>query len=1402
MRNETKTIKSVLYKISFIWIFLILFCCFAVTVNADGPDNLTIPDLQPWVTAGEKDISFTIAKPENSEKLEVNVWYEGEGFEEENTKLFQKESTTGDIEVNIPKDSLRAGMFVFVNAKSWDNDNNETRTEKNFAVIGTTSDDISVAVSKNAVKVNERFTVTVTPKDALAMTEVQLYDSFELYDEGEPDDNGSFIRDMDYGEPGTFAIYARARIGESNEWITSEPVVVTVTSDGSVGAVTFTMSNTEAKRGETLTGTFKPSDHADMYWVKALTYDEESQEWVRFRHLGAWNKTAAEAFEVSFNTIELPEGKYRIIAGASGIGYEGRETWEASELIITITKPQQIPESGVLFNASKTTLVTMERYTLSAYCPEAKKLELYWYNVNDPNENNEDDPEVFEDTDSFIMEDEWRSSGKYEVFVRAYKDDSESYSESDKITITVTAPNGPLSITRPKALPSYVKTGENINFTVKKPANASELNVRAWDDSDEENDTPLFREESESDEISVNISKEKLKEGMIVTISAEAWGPGYNPDPQEWKIPVIAAPNNALQISIKNKTQDQLKNVLVNEQLEVCVEAVNMSKVQFFDGEDFWDPEDPDEDGKFTREIDFAEPGTFAIYARARIGESDDWITSEPVVITTTSNGPVGNFTFTMTDTEAVRGESLSGTFTESEHADTYWLKAVIDGDDEREWYLGDWDTAGDVSFNTMELPAGEYRIIAGAKAEGYTRYETWNQEALMITIADVNPPESGVLFNVNPNSVQTHEDFSLSAYAPDAERIEVFSRQIEGGNGSWSDEWYGDSFSDRHSFGNAGKYELFARAYFQDDSGQETSKDSDPVTITVTAPKGDLSLDLSGIPASWSTVSGADPLSFTVEKPENAAGLDVRVCYDTENGEKDLFNQEDGEDNVEVSIQKSKIPQDQDCLKVQVYAWGPGYNGVWKEHRIALYGETSNDVTVSVDENTVPVNKNITVTVAADNMTEVQLYDGYRFWNPENPDEDDKFTRSIDFGEPGVFAIYARARIGKSNEWITSAPVNVTVTSQGRVGAFTFTMNKKAATKGTTILGGFTTSAHASNYWYDVEKYNEDKHDWNFINSYDANSNHEIISLDTADLDPGNYRIIAKANAEGYEEYNTYNNPWTFVVAAPISRGIQVNWNDDSNKLNMRADIQATICNKNNETVVLGQVMLEDSKDWTDTVSNLDKYNADGTEAEYIWKFATPCKCYTSDEGTYNEENGLTTFTLTLKHDLVKTNAKDPTADAEGNIEYYTCKDCNKIFSDAGGKNEITLANTVIPRLSSVQVVEAMLNALPASVGLNDAAKVEQARKAYDALGADKDKISAEAVNKLTTAEGQISAARNSAADQAAVNAAIARINALPAQITTANEAAVNAARAAYDALTPAQKALVSGTVKSKLTT
>lgn len=47
--------------------------------------------------------------------------------------------------------------------------------------------------------------------------------------------------------------------------------------------------------------------------------------------------------------------------------------------------------------------------------------------------------------------------------------------------------------------------------------------------------------------------------------------------------------------------------------------------------------------------------------------------------------------------------------------------------------------------------------------------------------------------------------------------------------------------------------------------------------------------------------------------------------------------------------------------------------------------------------------------------------------------------------------------------------------------------------------------------------------------------------------------------------------------------------------------------------------------------------------------------------------------------HTMNKTEKKDETCTHDGNIEYYCCVSCGKLYSDSQGKNEITFESTKI---------------------------------------------------------------------------------------------------------------------------
>lgn len=111
------------------------------------------------------------------------------------------------------------------------------------------------------------------------------------------------------------------------------------------------------------------------------------------------------------------------------------------------------------------------------------------------------------------------------------------------------------------------------------------------------------------------------------------------------------------------------------------------------------------------------------------------------------------------------------------------------------------------------------------------------------------------------------------------------------------------------------------------------------------------------------------------------------------------------------------------------------------------------------------------------------------------------------------------------------------------------------------------------------------------------------------------------------------------------------------------------------------------------------------------------------------------------------------------------------------------------------------LINALPETVDIDDETDIEAARAAYNALTDDqKALVSAEVLALLTTAESSLGEAKAAAANQTAADTVAALITALSNTITLDDATAVTAAGQAYDALTPAQQALVSSELTTKL--
>ena len=77
-----------------------------------------------------------------------------------------------------------------------------------------------------------------------------------------------------------------------------------------------------------------------------------------------------------------------------------------------------------------------------------------------------------------------------------------------------------------------------------------------------------------------------------------------------------------------------------------------------------------------------------------------------------------------------------------------------------------------------------------------------------------------------------------------------------------------------------------------------------------------------------------------------------------------------------------------------------------------------------------------------------------------------------------------------------------------------------------------------------------------------------------------------------------------------------------------------------------------------------------------------TVCKKLFSDEAGTKEITQAGTVVAAAGHNLTKVAAADPSCEKTGNIEYWKCETCKKLFGDAEGSKEITEESTVVAAL------------------------------------------------------------------------------------------------------------------------
>ncbi len=1124
--------------------------------------------------------------------INVEIWLHARGY---NEKYIREE--------HIPVLLAEPSDQVCLTVKEFDEDSDEDK--------------------ELTIPVNKGFDVTLTAEKPIQAIRVDAGDHWWYErDEFGPDnwydswyENGNRIMhdtSGGYRRPGTYRFYAQVLLEDSEDWITSNVIQITAQQFGEVGPFKITMEPDTVIRGEDVTVTFTEAEYAEEYWPN-LWHDGEEEwdyDW-SWDWAGDWTDGKRTAV---LHTVGLPAGEYLISAEAAAEGRLGYCTDDrgrpALKLIVEDYPEEDLPASGILLQTDKTEIVTEEQVNISAYAPGAEWIEVYydwpdegwrtnswgrdyiqdrqgygragtyylmaraWYPVLDDNgellcetdENGEICYERDED-DNLLLDDDGNPRPMYQYY----------YRDSETITLTVAADStlNPITLAEP-VLPASLTAGRDLNFTITKPENAQRghvfVNVDDWDDEDNLFSREFDYEDEQQTGIPVFLSWDELSDrgihaGDSININVQAGAYGREGLDRNWKIPVVKEADEDVFISVEDESmvgEDGVINALVNQNVDLTVtasEGHEIQTVRFFGGYDFWDDEDPDEDGVFHAGPSYWEEGIYSVFAMVTFdswpedyeGEGDPrtWVYTDTLKIRTVKKGDVGSFTISLDQQEVNRGDKVKVTFTPAEYAEDYWIH------DDYDWYWEDEENRIAV-INTLGMGEGEYWIRGRASADGY---EGRDSSAVKLTVKPMEDVSEGdVILLTQEDTVALSQRLHTGVYAPGALRVGFLLdgepwHLDEDGNYCWGDGDCWTSYEDIwwEDAWEAGEHTLQGCAQFEED-GEWSYSDIQKVTVTC---KGILEFDRSTLPAN--ITAGSGDVSVTVKLPENAAAMNIQLHedyrVDPEDEEDDGWRRDEIDEWFDLTEDKViTIPAENltagHQIRIDFQAWAIGYGRAEDGQTIPVTPQTGEGAVLVLDEEEggftptegeegaydVLVNQNIVFRVrpAAEDqkLAAVRFFDGYGYWEEGKAmqpdldeydycfDENDHFFSIQRYGESETRRVFAEVLLEGSEEWFTTNAITIHAKATGKTGTYDFDFTRMdheiTVQRGDPVTLFFTESEYADNYWADAFS---DDEEWRSFNPRCSCSGTTVTML-TVNLPAGEYVVFGRAgnNAPGWQ--------------------------------------------------------------------------------------------------------------------------------------------------------------------------------------------------------------------------------------------------------------------------------------------
>ena len=724
------------------------------TVNVSAPNGrVPAPEIEcERLTAVDEDYVFTVRPAENVVYNVSVVWNGDHSFDlmRENDCRGERTFTVDKQYIDNPDDFLlRVWTRPEDGVYGYEEDCQEIRFRAEY---NPGSELVTVTAEKYEALVNEDVQITVSAPGA---TELKLCNEWGEFDS----------RDGDFWQRGVGeeVVYAQALIDD--EWYTSEAIVIHRTSRGQCGVSDPILAKTNLAPGELLSITIPESEHAEWYHTRIRDND--------------WNEYCFYNFSAP-GTYMLPtanlesDREYFVIVSTGAVGYDWNDNDRDTATRFTVTEPE-----GSIFEVEKTDVLTYERVVVSVYAPGAECVRF------SNGYRGEDDPGWWEE---YGWEgDSWQDSiiwclQENNITLRAeglYEGEWRLIGEE---TVQVSAPYGVVPVPE-LAYAGLTAVGEDYAFTVS-PAEGVVYNVSVsydWNWGWE-----LLRENDCRGERTFTFDKQFIDHPDTYAIRVwTRYEDGIYGYDEGCIIVCFRSENNpgSGRVTITAEKYD----ALVNEDVQITVSAPGATELKLFN-----------ERGEFdSRDGDFWQIGVGEemVYAQALI--EGEWYTSEAIVIHRTHYGQCTPADPVLAKTSLTRGELLTITIPESEHAT--WYDTRIRDNDWNEYCYRRYTAAGTYTLPTANLePDREYFVHVGTGAVGYDWNDNDRNTATRFTVTE---PEDGVL-TVEKTDVLTNEGIVVSVYAPGAERIR-FADNYQGANEPnwWDGEngWEGSSWQENN---------------------------------------------------------------------------------------------------------------------------------------------------------------------------------------------------------------------------------------------------------------------------------------------------------------------------------------------------------------------------------------------------------------------------------------------------------------------------------------------------------------------------------------------------------------------------------------------------------------------------